>query len=148
MLWIKYHNCLCLKKGLAGNLGDGIDVEFFGKHDWEAVIKLTIGFFKALPPVHLWVHQWVGKKMSRKKQIWMIFQVNFSLLNFFMLKWGMIYQNDNLSYGNLNRRQKHLIVASIEMTKSNQRCGIFYETWLRGGDKVDHKQETCKQKQK
>ena len=41
------------RKALLGKLRDGIDVEFFGKHGWEAMIKLTKGFFKALLQTHL-----------------------------------------------------------------------------------------------
>ena len=43
------------------------DIEFFGNHDWEVVINLTIWFLKPF-----WRHTW--NKMPPKMQIWMKFQ--------------------------------------------------------------------------
>ena len=99
------------------------DIEFFGNHDWEVVINLTIGVFNAL--------------LAKRKYGW-IFRSTFPFFFFFTLKW-ILNQRNILSEWQFVVC-KYLLdsllqeKAEIWWKTVNQRFIIFWESWLRGGD--------------
>ena len=75
------------RKALLGNLGNGIVVKFSAKHDWEVMIKLTIGVLKLF-----WQRTYKirGKIKEKCKHGW-IFKSTFPFSIFVKVKWDLLY---------------------------------------------------------
>ena len=129
----------------------------FGNHDWEVVINLTIGVFKALLAKRLGdLEKYLSKNGNMDEFSGQLFHFPF----FFMLKW-ILNQRNILLEGQCvvckpKSEQEHFIVIPMETAKlilawftstresgdlvENCKSKIFVcESWLRVGDKFDYR---------
>ena len=94
------------------------DIEFFGNHDWEAAIKLTVWVFKPLLAKRL--GDW-EKNVPKNKNMDEFSGQLFHFPHFFMVKWVINHRNILSEWQCLvckpKSQQEHFIVASMETTK-------------------------------